>query len=132
MTIFWRCLSNIAHHAWATTVQVTVAAAGRDLVLRVEDNGVSLPAEAGQGGGNGLANMVARAVFHPGPMVNCQDRSRRGPLPPVQRITVSSHRVDSRPELINPTLPGHPRIKPTGKGGHPLLWQRPRPQWLTA
>ena len=36
-------------------------AAGPNLVLRVEDNGIGLPSDAGHGGGNGLANMVARA-----------------------------------------------------------------------
>jgi two-component system, NarL family, sensor histidine kinase DevS len=61
LAVLREALSNIAHHARATTVEVTVAAAGQNLVLRVEDNGIGLSAEAGQGGGNGLANMAARA-----------------------------------------------------------------------
>jgi PAS domain S-box-containing protein len=61
LAVLREALSNIARHARATTVAVTVAAVGQDLVLRVEDNGVGLPAQAGQGGGNGLANMAARA-----------------------------------------------------------------------
>ncbi len=42
------------------TLAVT-AAAGANLVLRVEDNGIGLPGDAGHGGGNGFANMVASA-----------------------------------------------------------------------
>jgi signal transduction histidine kinase len=60
VAVLREALSNVAHHAHATTVQVTVSV-GPDLVLRVEDNGVGLPADAGQSAGNGLANMAARA-----------------------------------------------------------------------
>jgi PAS domain S-box-containing protein len=60
VAVLREALSNVAHHAHATTVQVTVSA-GPDLVLRVEDNGVGLPADARQSAGNGLANMAARA-----------------------------------------------------------------------
>jgi PAS domain S-box-containing protein len=61
LAVLREALSNIARHARATTVAVTVAAVAQDLVLRVEDNGVGLPAQAARGGGNGLANMAARA-----------------------------------------------------------------------
>jgi PAS domain S-box-containing protein len=61
LAVLREALSNVAHHARATSVEVTVAAGGPDLVLRVEDNGVGVPAGAGRDGGNGLANMAARA-----------------------------------------------------------------------
>jgi PAS domain S-box-containing protein len=61
LAVLREAMSNIAHHARATTVEVTVAAGAHNLVLRVEDNGIGLPAQAAQGGGNGLANMAARA-----------------------------------------------------------------------
>jgi signal transduction histidine kinase len=53
-------LSNIARHAHATAVQLSVAV-GTQLTLRVDDNGVGLPAEARLRAGHGLANMSARA-----------------------------------------------------------------------
>ena len=53
-------LSNVAHHAHATAVRVTVTV-GADLVLRVEDNGIGLSDHPRHQAGNGLANMAARA-----------------------------------------------------------------------
>ncbi|HKY77173.1 MAG TPA: GAF domain-containing sensor histidine kinase [Acidimicrobiia bacterium] len=52
-------LSNVARHAAASRVEVTVAA-GNDIVLRVRDDGQGLPAER-HGGGLGLRNMATRA-----------------------------------------------------------------------
>jgi two-component system sensor histidine kinase DevS len=60
LAVLREALSNVAHHAQASTVRVSVTV-GDELVLRVEDNGVGLPARARHGGGNGLANMAARA-----------------------------------------------------------------------
>ncbi len=61
LAVLREALSNVAHHAQASAVQVTVAVAG-DLVLRVEDDGIGLPSDAEKGTGNGLANMAARAA----------------------------------------------------------------------
>jgi signal transduction histidine kinase len=60
LAVLRESLSNVAHHAQATTVQVTVAA-GANLVLRVEDNGVGLPDDPQRRGGDRLGNMAARA-----------------------------------------------------------------------
>jgi PAS domain S-box-containing protein len=60
LAVLRESLSNVARHAHATAVQVSVAA-GADLVLRVDDNGVGLPADARSDGGNGLVNMNVRA-----------------------------------------------------------------------
>jgi signal transduction histidine kinase len=53
-------LSNVARHARAKRVDVRVAVVGDDVVVRVSDDGIGL--QAGAGGGNGLANLTARAV----------------------------------------------------------------------
>ncbi len=60
LAVLREALSNVAHHAQATRVQVSVVVA-KDLVMWIDDNGIGLPAPASQGGGNGLANMAARA-----------------------------------------------------------------------
>ena len=52
-------LSNVARHAAANKVEVSVTA-GDDLVLRVRDDGRGLPADR-EGGGLGLRNMAGRA-----------------------------------------------------------------------
>jgi signal transduction histidine kinase len=52
-------LSNVARHAGATRVEVSVAA-GEELVLRVRDDGRGLPADRGDSG-LGLRNMASRA-----------------------------------------------------------------------
>ena len=51
-------LSNVARHAAATTVDVSIEA-GAQVVLQVIDNGVGIPATPPTG--HGLANMAARA-----------------------------------------------------------------------
>ncbi len=60
LAVLREALSNVAHHAQARRVQVTVVVA-QDLVLRVQDDGIGLPPDARHGPGNGLANMAARA-----------------------------------------------------------------------
>ena len=62
LAVLREALSNVAHHAHANAVHVTITVAG-DLMLRVEDDGLGLPADAGQGTGNGLTNMAARAAM---------------------------------------------------------------------
>jgi signal transduction histidine kinase len=57
VAVLREALSNAARHAQATRVDVSVAA-GADLLLRVADDGVSIPAT---GRRSGLANMAARA-----------------------------------------------------------------------
>jgi signal transduction histidine kinase len=51
-------LSNVARHAAAGTVEVSIEA-GEQLTLRVTDDGVGVPDDPDQG--NGLRNMAARA-----------------------------------------------------------------------
>ncbi len=53
-------LSNVARHARATRVAVSVDSAD-EITLRVADNGRGLPADAGSGPGLGLRNMASRA-----------------------------------------------------------------------
>jgi len=52
-------LSNVARHAGASRVEVTIAAGGPEVVLRVADNGRGLPERPGAG--LGLRNMASRA-----------------------------------------------------------------------
>lgn len=51
-------LSNVAHHAQASSADVTVIVAD-EVVLRVADNGAGIPAQPGNG--QGLRNMAQRA-----------------------------------------------------------------------
>jgi signal transduction histidine kinase len=44
-------LSNVAHHAQATMVCVTLAESAREVTLKVEDDGIGLPPQAGRGSG---------------------------------------------------------------------------------
>ena len=60
LAVLREALSNVAHHAHATAVRVTVTV-GADLVLRVEDNGIGLSDHPRHQAGNGLANMATRA-----------------------------------------------------------------------
>ena len=56
-------LGNVARHAGATKVDVTIAVEGDRVVMRVTDDGVGLPDDAARlTGGNGLLNMRARAA----------------------------------------------------------------------
>jgi signal transduction histidine kinase len=59
-------LSNVARHARATKVEVTVAVEG-DVCLLVTDNGLGPPADDAPRG-NGLRNMTARAELLGGTM----------------------------------------------------------------
>jgi signal transduction histidine kinase len=59
MSTLHEALSNVAHHANASAVDVSVEA-GNDLRLRVVDNGVGLPGEIESG--NGLRNIERRAL----------------------------------------------------------------------
>jgi signal transduction histidine kinase len=58
LAVMREALSNVARHAAATHVEVTVRA-DTDLVLEVVDDGTGAPVEPG--GGNGLRNMTQRA-----------------------------------------------------------------------
>jgi PAS domain S-box-containing protein len=59
-------LTNIAKHAQASTVRVTIEATGGHTQMVVVDDGVGLPDDAG--GGNGLGNMRNRAELLGGTM----------------------------------------------------------------
>ncbi|HVE26154.1 MAG TPA: GAF domain-containing sensor histidine kinase [Sporichthya sp.] len=60
LAVVREALSNVARHAHATQVEISVEAAS-DVVLRVADNGVGLPADR-RADGHGLVNMRARAT----------------------------------------------------------------------
>ncbi|MEX1008589.1 MAG: PAS domain S-box protein [Acidimicrobiia bacterium] len=73
-------LSNVARHARAASVDVTIEAGsvpergtGAQVVLCVSDDGVGIPEDADGGGGNGIRNMTDRAVRLGG---RCAVRSR--------------------------------------------------------
>jgi signal transduction histidine kinase len=55
-------LSNVVRHSRATNVEVELVAEGGALRLVVTDDGVGLPADAGERGGSGLHNVVERAA----------------------------------------------------------------------
>ncbi len=56
-------LGNVARHASASKVDVTVAVEGDSVVMRVSDDGVGPPEHGARStGGNGLVNMEARAA----------------------------------------------------------------------
>lgn len=55
-------LHNIAKHAKASLVVVTLTLAADRLELRIRDNGRGLPGGAGQDAGNGMTNMRQRAA----------------------------------------------------------------------
>ena len=59
LVVVREALSNIARHAAATEARVEVRL-GDEVLVRVIDNGVGLPADI-PAGGNGLANMRQRA-----------------------------------------------------------------------
>ena len=54
-------LSNVARHANATTVEITVGI-GDDVVLCVADDGVGIDDDDSRGTGNGIRNMMDRAA----------------------------------------------------------------------
>jgi two-component system sensor histidine kinase DevS len=53
-------LSNVARHARATAVEVSVAATAADVVVTVADNGIGIPADRTRS--SGLGNLAARAA----------------------------------------------------------------------
>lgn len=59
-------LSNVARHARATRVQVTVAASVQTITVTVLDDGQGPPPGGAAGGGRGLRNLAARAERHGG------------------------------------------------------------------
>jgi signal transduction histidine kinase len=58
MAVLREALSNVARHAQASRVRVSVRASGQEVVLRVEDDGVGSDASGARGG---IANMSERA-----------------------------------------------------------------------
>jgi signal transduction histidine kinase len=61
LAVLREALSNVARHARATAVEVAVAVADGTLRATVTDNGTGIPAQRGNGSGNGLRNMAERA-----------------------------------------------------------------------
>jgi signal transduction histidine kinase len=78
-------LSNVAHHATATSADVYLLV-GSEVILRVEDDGDG-PGAARQGG-RGLKNLEARAVAHGGSFAL---------VPKASRGTLAEWRVPRRP-----------------------------------
>ena len=60
VAVLREALSNVARHADATAVDIDVSVTGRDLIVRVVDDGVGMPA-AGRSDGRGLRNLRTRA-----------------------------------------------------------------------
>ena len=60
LTVTRECLVNVAKHADATTVQVSITVADGTLLLVVEDNGAGSPNDV-TSGGRGVENMQTRA-----------------------------------------------------------------------
>lgn len=54
-------LNNIGKHSKASTARVALSSDGRSVRLEIHDNGVGLPAEGAQHGGQGIRNMQDRA-----------------------------------------------------------------------
>jgi signal transduction histidine kinase len=54
-------LSNVARHAQASRVEITVVAAQHTLTISVADDGVGVRPDVDQSGGQGLRNMRDRA-----------------------------------------------------------------------
>jgi len=63
-------LTNVARHARATRVRVTLSTRGRDISLEIEDDGVGLPTRNGSGGhaGTGLVGIRERVRILGGTM----------------------------------------------------------------
>jgi signal transduction histidine kinase len=59
-------LSNVARHAQARSVEVSVVLADGELILMVADDGAGPPVDTEVRGGHGLRNMAARAAAHGG------------------------------------------------------------------
>jgi signal transduction histidine kinase len=59
-------LSNVARHAQARSVEVSVVLTDGELILMVADDGAGPPGDADLRGGHGLRNMAARAAAHGG------------------------------------------------------------------
>lgn len=55
-------LANVARHSGAGGVEITLAADGEDVLLRIRDDGVGFAPEAPGAGGHGLRNMRERAA----------------------------------------------------------------------
>lgn len=61
------CLTNVGRHAHATSAAVDIELAGRQLTVRVVDNGVGMPEEPGRR--SGISNIGARAEQHGGSLI---------------------------------------------------------------
>jgi signal transduction histidine kinase len=65
------CLSNVARHACASSVAVSVTCTNERLELVVNDDGIGIPVERSRAG-NGLGNLATRSAHHGG---NVRDRT---------------------------------------------------------
>jgi two-component system sensor histidine kinase UhpB len=59
--IYSEAMSNIARHAKATRVAVTLSIAGREVALVVRDDGIGLATDASRSSNGGIGGMRARA-----------------------------------------------------------------------
>jgi PAS domain S-box-containing protein len=62
------CLSNVARHARATSVNISIACTDERLELVVDDDGIGPPVER-SGPGNGLTNLATRSAQHGGTFI---------------------------------------------------------------
>jgi PAS domain S-box-containing protein len=62
------CLANVARHARASSVSISISCTDEQLELVVDDDGVGVPPERSRAG-NGLVNLSARSAQHGGTFV---------------------------------------------------------------
>ena len=83
-------LTNIGKHSEASTTRVTLSSDGRTVRLEIEDNGVGLPEDGADHGGQGIRNMRDRANAL-GANIAFESRRRKGTtirvVMPLERAT---------------------------------------------
>jgi signal transduction histidine kinase len=104
LPVLREALSNVARHAHATSVDVTIEV-GAQVVMSVRDDGVGIPEDGGKGG-NGIRNMIERAVRLDGEC-DVRSRSEGGAIVewrvPTVGITSSTAPEPSRPAAATDT-----------------------------
>ena len=128
VVVLREALSNVARHAEASRIEVTLVADDSTVTLTVEDDGVGPPPEAPDHG-SGLRNMASRAERLGGQLRAGAPRRRRR-LPAVERapprLTAGppSRRASRRP--AQPSGQSRP-AQPSGQSSASVVTRRRRP-----